>query len=338
MRFRDRDHARLGDIAAEGAPHLQEIALFVVPEDFVFDVTQPWSCSSSCSAPSARATRRRSPSISATAAGPRRRALLPAPPPTRPAAAPQSRARRADAEARTRRTSRSGSAIWQMNRSAIGITVAALGGADGDLLLPGHAGAPPALLRRGALRLSRLHAGLARLVRQRPALGRQRPDLHQCAGHRLLLGVLPLRAADLHPLGRGRRRPAVLGPRPVLRLALPVRRAAGAAQQSGAVAEDPPGQDPLGLHERLWPIKYIIFLGLFGLSLYSLAPGRGARRGRAVQDRDHPEVHPRMAFRRCSRCSGCSPRGCSSSASSAATSARSARRSRSPAGSACSNG
>ncbi len=28
---------------------------------------------------------------------------------------------------------------------------------------------------------------------------------------------------------------------------------------------------PWGLHERLWPIKYIIFLGLFGVSLHSLA-------------------------------------------------------------------
>ena len=28
---------------------------------------------------------------------------------------------------------------------------------------------------------------------------------------------------------------------------------------------------PFGLHERLWPIKYMIFLGLFGLSLYSVA-------------------------------------------------------------------
>lgn len=27
---------------------------------------------------------------------------------------------------------------------------------------------------------------------------------------------------------------------------------------------------PWGLHERLWPIKYMIFLGLFGLSLYSI--------------------------------------------------------------------
>jgi NosR/NirI family nitrous oxide reductase transcriptional regulator len=28
---------------------------------------------------------------------------------------------------------------------------------------------------------------------------------------------------------------------------------------------------PFGLHERLWPIKYMIFLGLFGLSLYSVS-------------------------------------------------------------------
>lgn len=28
---------------------------------------------------------------------------------------------------------------------------------------------------------------------------------------------------------------------------------------------------PWGLHERIWPIKYILFLGLFGVSLYSLA-------------------------------------------------------------------
>ena len=28
---------------------------------------------------------------------------------------------------------------------------------------------------------------------------------------------------------------------------------------------------PWGLHERLWPIKCIIFLGLFGISLYSAA-------------------------------------------------------------------
>ena len=65
--------------------------------------------------------------------------------------------------------------------------------------------------------------------------------------------------------------PAVLGARAVLRLALPVRRAAGAGQPRGASRAHPAGTVPWGLHERLWPVKYIIFLVLFGLSLYSLA-------------------------------------------------------------------
>jgi NosR/NirI family nitrous oxide reductase transcriptional regulator len=42
VRFRDRNHARIGDLAAEGAPRLREIALFTVPEDFNFSVTEPW--------------------------------------------------------------------------------------------------------------------------------------------------------------------------------------------------------------------------------------------------------------------------------------------------------
>ena len=41
-RFRDRNHTRLGDLAAEGAPDLREIALFVTPEDFTLELTEPW--------------------------------------------------------------------------------------------------------------------------------------------------------------------------------------------------------------------------------------------------------------------------------------------------------
>ncbi|WP_193371720.1 NosR/NirI family protein [Polymorphum gilvum] len=36
------------------------------------------------------------------------------------------------------------------------------------------------------------------------------------------------------------------------------------------VCRIPQFEVPWGLHERLWPIKYMIFLGLFGLSMYSL--------------------------------------------------------------------
>ncbi|NEW98861.1 regulatory protein NosR [Rhodopseudomonas sp. BR0G17] len=43
IRFRDRDHTRLGDLAAEGAPDFPEIGLFLVPTEFGFDPTEPWS-------------------------------------------------------------------------------------------------------------------------------------------------------------------------------------------------------------------------------------------------------------------------------------------------------
>jgi len=42
IRFRDRDHRRLGEIAAPGAPRLAEIDLFRIPADTGFDPAEPW--------------------------------------------------------------------------------------------------------------------------------------------------------------------------------------------------------------------------------------------------------------------------------------------------------
>lgn len=42
FRFRDRNHQRLADVAAQGAPALREVALFVVPQDAAFDPVKPW--------------------------------------------------------------------------------------------------------------------------------------------------------------------------------------------------------------------------------------------------------------------------------------------------------
>lgn len=42
VRFRDRHYKRLGDIMAEGAPDLREIGLFLIPLDADFDPAQPW--------------------------------------------------------------------------------------------------------------------------------------------------------------------------------------------------------------------------------------------------------------------------------------------------------
>ena len=41
-RFRDRNHTRLGQLAAAGSPDLPEISLFITPEDFSLDPTAPW--------------------------------------------------------------------------------------------------------------------------------------------------------------------------------------------------------------------------------------------------------------------------------------------------------
>jgi NosR/NirI family transcriptional regulator, nitrous oxide reductase regulator len=42
IRFRDRDHTRLGNLEAVGTPDFPEIALFAVPAEFTFDPTEPW--------------------------------------------------------------------------------------------------------------------------------------------------------------------------------------------------------------------------------------------------------------------------------------------------------
>ncbi len=55
---------------------------------------------------------------------------------------------------------------------------------------------------------------------------------------------------------------------------------------------------PALIHERLLAIKYIILLGLFALFLQSAARRRALRRGRAIQDGDHPAFSTGMALRR----------------------------------------
>ncbi len=40
--FTDLDHQRLADLMAAGSPRFREIALFTVPKDAIFDATEPW--------------------------------------------------------------------------------------------------------------------------------------------------------------------------------------------------------------------------------------------------------------------------------------------------------
>ena len=42
IRFHDRDYRRIGELAAQDAPHFDEIGLFILPEGQNFDPAQPW--------------------------------------------------------------------------------------------------------------------------------------------------------------------------------------------------------------------------------------------------------------------------------------------------------
>ena len=42
FRFTDLHHTRLLDLQAAGAPHFKEVSLFVTPEEFTFDPAEPW--------------------------------------------------------------------------------------------------------------------------------------------------------------------------------------------------------------------------------------------------------------------------------------------------------
>ena len=43
IRFRDRLHRRINSIVADGAPNLREIGTFIIPDDAQFDAAEPWT-------------------------------------------------------------------------------------------------------------------------------------------------------------------------------------------------------------------------------------------------------------------------------------------------------
>ena len=73
---------------------------------------------------------------------------------------------------------------------------------------------------------------------------------------------------------------------------------------------------PWGLNERLWPLKYVIFLGLFGLSLLA---GRGRAAWRSSRSRPRSSWASSAAGRSSPSPPPCWWQPCSSSGSSAAT-------------------
>jgi NosR/NirI family nitrous oxide reductase transcriptional regulator len=263
FRFRDRDHERLGDLAAKGAPRFREIGVFIIPEGAEFDPTEPW----------------RLDLLVQRAVGPIEKAFItvsqsyrlpekylrPAAPPVAAPAAKSPAALEAEEEAPPL-----WHAVWRSRVLDIGVLSAAIVVLTAIFFFQNWLVRRPRLadgVRIGFLLFTLVWIGgyaqaQLSVVNVMAFLNALVTGFHW--DYFLMEPTLFLLwfsvAASLLFWGRG----------PYCGWLCPFGAMQELANKLAKLARLPQITVPWGLHERLWPVKYMIFLVLFGISLYSL--------------------------------------------------------------------
>jgi NosR/NirI family nitrous oxide reductase transcriptional regulator len=261
IRFRDRQHRRLGAIAAQGAPSFTEIDLFRIPADSGFDPTKPWRLQLLASR-SVGAIEKSFLTFDLSYRTPARylRVLQPA---AQISVLTDSAEEAAAKAALWQR-------IWRDRSVEVGVLVAMLTVLTGIFFFQKQA-------TRNARALYWIRIGylMATLVYIGWYANAQLSVVNLMALGSALQTGFSWDAFLLDPLvfilwcsvavalifwGRG----AYCG------WLCPFGALQELTNQFAQALNVPQWELPWGLHERLWPIKYLIFLGLFGLSLASI--------------------------------------------------------------------